>query len=217
MNASSFSMRQAGAALALALCSSLAAAGTTVAVTIDTSTFGNSGWLDFTYAGASNGTALPASVLLSGFTGFNSAAEVYTEGQVSGSQASGYSIGNAPGYNDLFHAVNYGGVLSFNVTFSGDADPAAIVAQSTFSVTAYGDDKQTQLGSSSDALGGALVAFTWTPAIAAGAQGSIAVTVYSNAATVSPVPEPSSWLMLGIGTMLVAGVARRKQARSLRS
>ncbi|TWI65127.1 putative secreted protein with PEP-CTERM sorting signal [Pseudoduganella lurida] len=212
MSASFFFPRQAAAALALALCSSLAAADTTVAVSIDTSSFGTDGWLDFTYAGASNGTALPSTVTLANFAGFDSAAEVFTDGQVSGSLGAGYVIGNGGGYNDLFHAVNYGGVLSFTVTFSGDADPAAIVAGSTFAVTAYDADQQTQLGSSSDELNGSLLTIDWTPAAVAGGQGSIATAVYSDFASVSAVPEPSSWLMLGIGAMLVAGVARRKAA-----
>lgn len=211
MKANHFSLRHMAAALALALCSSFAAADTTVAITIDTSSFGAGGWLDLqfnpAYAGAPAATAT-----VSNFAGFDAAAAVETAGQVTGSLAAGYVFGNGDSWNDLFHSVTYGGILSFNVTFGGDADLSGNIGESAFAVSAYAADGLTLLGASSS-VDGSLAVVNWTPATVAGAAGSIATAVYSDAVSVSAVPEPSSWLMLGIGGMLIAGVARRKAAK----
>ncbi len=208
MKAHRLSLRHMAAALALALCSSFAAADTTVAITIDTSSFGAGGWLDLqfnpAYAGAPAATAT-----VSNFAGFDAAAAVETAGQVSGSLAAGYVFGNGDSWNDLFHSVTYGGILSFDVTFGGDADLSGNVAESVFAVSAYGADGVTLLGGSSS-IDGSLAVVNWTPA-----TGGITTAVYSDVATISAVPEPSSWLMLGIGGMLIAGVARRKAQAKL--
>jgi hypothetical protein len=215
MFASKHSLRSAIAALALALAAGHAAADTTLAVSIDTSAFGTSGWLDFQFNPASNGNALPATVTLSNFVGFDPAADVVTAGQVGGSLAAGYVIGNGDSWNDLFHAVQYGGrVLSFNVTFAGAGAPDASLATSVFSVSAYAADQTTPLGGSMDPSG-ALASITWTPADVAGGAGTVTPATYSVAASISAVPEPSSWMMLGIGAMLVAGATRRKAAPRL--
>jgi hypothetical protein len=207
MTASPFFFRQAAAALALALCSSLAAADTSFNISIDTSGFGSSGWLDMQF-NPNGGLYTPAATAtVTNFAGFDAAAAAYSEGSVAGSLQSGYVFGNDSYYNDLFHAVNYGGVLSFTVTFAGDAELTGNLGQSLFTVAAYAADEVTPLGVSS---GDSLLAITWTPATVAGMAGSASAVTYSAAAAVSAVPEPSSWLMLGIGAMLVAGAARRR-------
>lgn len=210
MLANILKLRTAAAALALAFGSSAALADTTYAVTIDTSMFGNTGWLDFQYNPANPGVSPATTVTLSGFQGFDEGAVVETIGQVTGSQAAGYVIGNGTSLNSLFRAVDYGQVLSFNVTFGGDnVDLSGGAYGSTFAVWAYDAEVATVLGSSS-APDGRLADITWAPAITEGGGGTFAVASYSDSTAISPVPEPSSWLMLGIGAMLVAGAARRR-------
>lgn len=216
MFASTFHRTFRRSALALALA---AAAGMTSAETLhielDTSSFanlGSGGWLDLSFAAGSGGNAVLATAALSHLTGFDAsqAAQTQISGNVSGSLATGFTMDNsAPA--DLFQAVHFGGKVDFDVTISGAIDPA-LASKSTFAATLYGNDQMTQLGNSTSASG-SLVELTWTPAAAMGQTGSVASTIYANGlATVSAVPEPSSWLMLGAGLALVGFVARRKQA-----
>ncbi|AXA91829.1 NF038129 family PEP-CTERM protein [Massilia sp. YMA4] len=199
------------AALALALAGAHAAADTTYNVSIGTGGFGvSSGWLDLQFNGPGVGLAPAATVTLTDFVGFDAGAEVITAGQVGGSLATGYTIGNGDAWNDLFHAVSYGSVLSFKVTFAGDADLSGDIGQSIFSVSAYAADQTTLLGGSS-AMDGSLGTVTWTPATVLGGTGSTSFALNSEAIAISAVPEPSAWLMMGIGAMLAAGAARRSR------
>ncbi|MBB3223184.1 NF038129 family PEP-CTERM protein [Pseudoduganella umbonata] len=210
MFANILKLRTAVAALALVFGSSAALADTTLAVSIDTTMFGDSGWLDFQYNPANPGVSPATTITLSAFQGFDEGALVETAGQVTGSQAAGYVIGNGEALNSLFRAVDYGQVLSFNVTFSGDnVDLSGGAYGSTFAVWAYDAGVTATLGNSS-AVDGRLVDITWAPATTVGGSGTFAPASYSGAAAISPVPEPSAWLMLGIGTMLLAGAARRR-------
>ena len=204
---------RAVAALVLALSAGHAAADTTLDISIHTAGFGTaSGWLDLQFNGPGVGLAPDASVTLTDFVGFDAAADVQTAGQVDGSLAAGYVIRNGAAWNDLFHAVNYGGVLSFKVTFAGDADLSGNIGQSVFSVSAYGADQLTLLGNPSS-IDGSLGTVTWTPGTTLGEPGRTEAAFNSGVIDIAPVPEPSSWLMTGIGAMLVAGAARRRALR----
>jgi PEP-CTERM motif len=208
-----FSLRHAAAALVLALSGGYALADTTLDVSIRTADFGvSSGWLDLQFNGPGIGLAPAATVTLTDFAGFDAGADVVTAGNVSGSLAAGYTIGNDAGWNDLFHAVSYGGTLSFKVTFAGDVDLSGNIGQSVFAVSAYGPDQVTLLGSPSSA-DGTLGTITRTPATVAGGEGAVSFAINAAAIDIAPVPEPSSWLMMGIGAMLVAGAARRRATR----
>lgn len=212
MFANTLTLRTAVAALALAFGSTAALADTTLAVTIDTSLFGDAGWIDFQYSPGMLGLSPATSVTLSGFQGFDAGAVVETTSQVSGSLASGYVIGNGESFNSLLHAVDFGGVLRFNVTFGGDnVDPSGSGFGSDFAVYAWNTGITTDLGNSTDP-GKRLVSATWSPAAVAGSAGTLAYQSHSTVATISAVPEPSSWLMLGLGAMLVAAAARRRSA-----
>ena len=202
-------LRNTVLALALAACSSLAAART-IHVAIDTSTgFGTSGWLDMQFNGAPGETPELATVLVSNFTGFDAGALVELSGEVSGSLASGYLFSNLPGWNDLFHGVAFGGVLGFDLTFEGAADLNAFVSQSLFTISAFADDKTTFLGNYGP--DGSLANLTWTPSGVVGGNGSIAIGI-SDPAAVTAVPEPSDWLLTGTGLALMLLVARRRRA-----
>ncbi|NRR31590.1 PEP-CTERM sorting domain-containing protein [Oxalobacteraceae bacterium] len=199
-------------ALALGACASLASAATSFHVEVDTSGFGGAadgGWLDLQFnPGYVDGVA--ASATLSHFSGFDGGIAALSEGDVSGSLAGGFVIGNGSAYNDLFHAVHFGGKLSFDVSFSGMADPGAKYNSSLFLLSLYGADASTQLGAANP-IDGSLLSFSWTPGQGAATQGSVLATIEDGAVIgISAVPEPSAWLMLAGGLALTGALARRR-------
>jgi len=202
--------RRAVMALVLAACSSLAAAAGTLTVELDTAGFGPDGWIDIQLNSLPTG-AVTTYADLNNFVGFGSSAGAELS-NVTGSLASGFRIENVyGGYNDLFHAVNFGSKISFTVSFSGDADPSGTFG-SVLSVALFGADKMTLLGDSNSS-DGSLLHLNWTPAASVGGQGSVAAEVLGSGVTVvAAVPEAQTWAMLAAGLALL-GVMRRRQQR----
>lgn len=202
------SLRRALLALALGACASLASAASTFHVELDTSSFASTGWIDMQFNPGGVSSPL-AQVSLSGFTGFGDASTAQLIGNAYGSLAGGYTFVNndGGGRNGLFHAVDFGGKIGFDVTFSGAADPGAGFG-SAFYVGLYNQAQDAVLGT--DDPSGALVLLNWTPA------GTVVPTMLNNTIgtsvnAVSAVPEAETWLMLGAGLALVGGVARRRK------
>lgn len=194
-------LRRSALAMTLAAASSMASAGT-VHVAIDTSSFGpSSGYLDMQLS-ASSGVPL-ATALVSNMVGFDSSDFIDFFGVTP--VAGGYLFRNDTS-NDLFHAVNFGGVLSFDLTFAGDVDPNTSY-ESQFLVSAF-DEAYAALGHF-DPENLALAAFSWTPSVTAGVEGSIGV-ILSDPGAVTVVPEPSDWLLTGIGLGAMGLVLRRR-------
>jgi hypothetical protein len=193
---------RAALAALLAASGGLAAANP-IHVAIDTSTFGAaSGYIDMQLS-ASGGVPL-ATAVVSNLVGFDSSAFIDSWGVTP--VAGGYAFHNDTA-NDLFHAVDFSGTLSFDLDFDGAPDPATSYV-SHFVVSAF-DGSYDPLGHY-DPFTGALADFSWTPALSAQADGSVGVSVSDP--SVSVVPEPADGLLLGLGLVGMMLALRRKVA-----
>jgi hypothetical protein len=191
-------LRRVALAMTLAAATSMASAGT-IHVAIDTSSFGvSSGYLDMQLS-ASSGVPL-ATALVSNMIGF--AAIDLNYGVTP--QAGGFQFRNDVS-NYLSHAATFGGLLSFDLTFDGEPDPLTTYV-SHFVIAAF-DEAFAPLGAY-DPVSGALADISWTPSVTPGVEGSIGFIVSDPAVTV--VPEPSDWLLTGIGLGAMALVLRRR-------
>jgi hypothetical protein len=197
-------LRRAALAVTLAAASSMASAGV-VHVEVDTSGFGApSGYLDLQLS-ASGGVPL-ATVLVSNMAGFDPLAFIDSWGVAS--SGGGYLFRNDTS-NDLFHAVTFGGVLAFDLTFAGDHDPLTRYV-SHFVVSAF-DESYALLGAF-DPVTGALANFSWMPSLTAGAEGNISYVLSDP--NVAVIPEPADVLLMGVGLAAMALVLRRRAVRA---
>lgn len=187
-------VRRAALAVALAATSSIAAAGT-IHVSIDTSVFdADSGYLDF--ALSSTGGVPLATATISNFAGFAKATRDDSVSFGFGENGADYVLRNDTA-NYLSHAVDFGGELSFDLTFAGEYDEAQSYL-SHFAVWVL-DSDFLPLGNYNP-NNFALLEYRWTPSPVAGGQGSVGT-----------VPEPGILLLMGTG---VAGMLLARRRRS---
>jgi len=195
------------AALALALsATAFAAQASTLHVELDTGFLGNAdGFLDLQFGRGIDATA--ATALVSALTGVSGDLPLLN-GDVTAQGGGVYKFGNSQDYNDLFQSMHFGGKVSFDVSFAGDAGPSTASAMSAFSVGLYDAGGMTALGNAD--AGGSLLHLNWLPS--ANGVGSVSTQVVDGAAvsSVTAVPEPSAWLMLGAGLGLLGLVRRRR-------
>ncbi|MCU6498889.1 NF038129 family PEP-CTERM protein [Rugamonas sp. A1-17] len=201
----SLTLRHAAMALALGVACAGAASAQTLHVELNTASLVNTGFLDLQF----NPSQVPASfasATISHLSGFGDLSGAVLTGNVQ-QNAAGFVFGNTTDYNDLFQGIAFGGKVSFDVTFGGLSDPSPAALQSKFAVSLYDADGTTALGNFNP-QDGTLMSITWQPAAGAGVLSSD-VTDHA-IGSVSAVPEPSTWAMLGAGLALV-GVARRRK------
>ncbi|MEO7577850.1 MAG: NF038129 family PEP-CTERM protein, partial [Massilia sp.] len=192
-------LRRSALAVVLAATSSMASAGI-IHVAIDSGNFGvASGYLDLQL---STGDGPLTTALVSNMVGFDPAAFIDAVGVTR--TAGGYLFRNDT-FTDLFHAVNFGGVLSFDLSFASGIDPSGLHA-SHFIVSAY--DEAFSLLGKVDPRSGSLADFGWTPAATAGIDGNISASISD--AAVSFIPEPSGLPLSAIGLAAIALVMRRR-------
>jgi len=201
-------LRRAALALALSACGLAQAA--TLHVDLDTSFLsGMDGYLDLQFG--RGGHSADATALVSHLSGVGAALPDLT-GNVTALGGGSYSFSNVDSgtFNDLFQAMHFGGKVSFDVSFSSLPSGSPAPDWSNFGVGLYGSDQATALGNAD--LSGSLLHLYWQPD--AQGNGSVGVSVLDSAATVTAVPEPSSWLMLGAGLGLLGLVRRRRMSHN---
>ena len=205
-------LRRAALALLLASGSNLAAAGT-IHVVLDTTSFGSTdGYVDMQLSATSGMPLATASV--TGRSGFDPTAHIDSWGVTA--SGDGYLFRNDTS-NDLYQAVHFGDDLSFDLNFAGAPDPASAYV-SHFVLSAY-DAGGAPLGTY-DPFTGALADFSWTPAVAAGADGTIGADISDPGIvsyTANKVPEPTDALLVAAGLATMAIARRRGAARALPS
>lgn len=191
---------------AAALIATPASADTHYQVQLDTRAWaGSSGWLDFQF-NPGNQPAPGAQLLISQLSG-NFGSEFALEGQAAGSLASGFSLGNGSGFNNLFHAANLGGSFSFRLSFSGDIYSQPGTVGTSFSLGLLAGDQQSYLGNPD----GALFLIELMPALDAGGPASTTLSLLGgqSIAAVAAVPEPESYALMLAG-LAALGLLRRR-------
>lgn len=197
-------LRRMALAMALAASSSMASAAI-IHVDVDTSGFGvATGYLDLQLS-STTGAPL-ATALVSNMAGFDPAAYIESWGLT---PVGGGYLFRSDTANDLFHAVSFGGVLSFDLSFGGVIDPQSSHV-SSFLVSAY--DEAFDLLGRYDPRRGSLATISWTLPRTAGVEGTIGVRIFDPAVTV--VPEPAGALLLGAGLAAMALALRRRRQQS---
>lgn len=203
-------LRRAILTLALAASTALGALAPGLAsaaayhVELDTSAYQGDGYLDLQFLALLDAT--PATATLSNFSGAVNGL-VEQVGNVSGTLASGLSFANGDGGSILFSSITLGGRFSFDLDFGGEFLTAAGDSGTTFSIglLTFDGDNYAYLGGAEPQL-----RFELTPAYA-GSAGGVDTVVLGNLASVSAVPEPSTWLMLLAGLAVLGFAARRRQ------
>jgi hypothetical protein len=182
-------------------------------VVLDTTKLVGSGWLDLQFnPGQAGATAAFADLThFSGQLPFGQS-PVLT-GSVTGNLNNHAAFSNQSAYNDLFQAVNFGQVLSFDLRFSGAFLNTAGSFGTSFGLSLYGADQSSLLGNP-DAASGSLLTFELMPAGASGQFAKVSPIVFDHAMlSVSAVPEPAEWLLLLAGLAMLSAISQARRGR----
>jgi len=182
-------------ALSIAIGAPAAIAGPIYNVSLDTrSLAGTTGLLDLVFLGQE--TPNPTFARLSNFSG-DFFGDAILEGDAAGDVVNGAVLGNRDGFNAFDQAVRFGGLISFDVSFETEYE----LIGTTLSVALL-DMDYNYLGAE---------AFLATIDVMANTPATIAILA-PNLVSVAEVPEPSDWLLVVSGLLLI-GFTRRMQAR----
>ena len=197
-------LKRIALAVTLAASSSLASAAV-IHVAVDSGNFGvATGYLDMQMT--TNAGPL-TTALVSNMGGFDPSAFIDAVGVTQ--TADGYLFRNDT-FGDVFHAVNFGGILSFDLTFESVIDPLGLYP-SLFLVSAF-DDNFSLLGNV-DPARGSLAEFIWTPSASSAVDGNLDVSISDPSVTF--VPEPAGSLLMGVGLAAVAVALRRRASAAV--
>ena len=190
-------------ALILLAAGSAFAASHTYQVYVNTSAIaGQSGYLDFQFNPGNNAQAAIAEILNFDSTGALAGAPLIA-GNVSGSLPGTVTLGNTNAWNDYFQGFTFNHGIHFAVRLDGPAltAPDGVAASgSDFAFSMYAADQVTPL-LTNDPNGFAMSANVMTDGATSANYGPSA----------SPVPEPSTFALLGLG--LVGAAVLRKKTR----
>lgn len=178
-----------------------ALAGPIYRVSVDTRTWSGSGYLDLTLAGLGN--AIPVTATVSNFSGsFGSAS--FTQGQASGDAVSVVSLVQGPSFNELLQEVDFGGILSFDVSFEV---PQGVANGSNFGVALV----NASLTDYAAGTNGDIAAIALMPGAADARWAD------QRFASIAEVPEPGSAAIVVLGLLLVGWSRARARPGSGRA
>jgi hypothetical protein len=164
-------------------------------VSIDTRALpGAGGYLDFLFAGPAS-PATPAATI-SNVTGSFDAGTTFAYGSPLGSLTGGLTLGNADEFGAWAH---FGGILGFDVGFSGTDDPGAPGID--LSVALLDVDQFSY----APGTNGNVATFS----LQAGTPADVALD--RTLATVTAVPEPATLAQMAAGFVLLACALRRRR------
>jgi hypothetical protein len=128
-------------------------------------------------------------------------------GDVSGQLPATLTFDNGTGFNDYFDGFTFGNAISFEVSLYGPAlSPpyGTATSGSTFVFSMFSDPAGTIPALTNDLVNG----FAITVDI--NLDGTTTAANFSSQTTVSPVPEPSTTLLVGPSLLGLAGALRRR-------